>query len=363
MPTAGRVVTNRPVDLAIEAGRLVVGTSVPARSTPSNLHVFDIPQPDDPVWTGAASVSNGVLDGDLLRLVMRGSYVYALANRKGVQVVDVRRAEINFADTGGPTSPAYWAMIRALNTDGQGFGQDAIVATLPLGVERAGRLVPARPRRGRLRPGRPRPAPRLRRRGGAARRDVPAARREPPGRRVHPHRDPAHPATTRTCARCAWPWVGSPAATSPSSAWRSAGPATATTGWGLAVVDVDRPDEPAAPGPDAPRPARHHRPRARRRDGARGLRIRGHGPREPREPRSTLRGRSHREPVRVASRWGGTEAYYSTGGTFMNGARGRAPRRNADAATSSRCATSACGSRSCAIPSTGRSAAAATCSC
>jgi hypothetical protein len=63
VPSAERPITNRPVDLAIKPARLVVGTTVPIRFTPSNVHVFDVTQPDDPVWTGAASVTNGVSTG------------------------------------------------------------------------------------------------------------------------------------------------------------------------------------------------------------------------------------------------------------------------------------------------------------
>jgi hypothetical protein len=132
--SAERPIENRPADLAIQTRRLVVGTTVPARSVPSNLHVFDISRPDDPQWVGAASVSTGVLDGTLRRVVVRGSYAYGLVLRKGVQVVDLRQAEANFAATGGPTELAYWTMRRALNTDGQGFGMDAVVATIPLPV-------------------------------------------------------------------------------------------------------------------------------------------------------------------------------------------------------------------------------------
>ena len=132
VPSADRPIENRPIDVAARPRRLVVGTTVPARSLPSNLHVFDISRPDDPQWVGAASVSNGVLDGTLRRVVLRGNYAYGLVYRKGVQVVDLRQAEANVAATGGPSQPAYWSMRRALNTDGQGFGMDAIVATIPL---------------------------------------------------------------------------------------------------------------------------------------------------------------------------------------------------------------------------------------
>ncbi len=133
--TGERPIENRPVDLAAKPRRLVVGTTVPARSVPSNLHVFDISRPDAPDWVGAASVSSGVLDGTLQRVVLHGDYAYGLVHRKGVQVVDLRVAEANVAATGGPTQSAYWTMRSALNTDGQGFGMNAIVATIPLPVD------------------------------------------------------------------------------------------------------------------------------------------------------------------------------------------------------------------------------------
>ena len=142
IPSADRHIDNRPVDLAIKPRRLVVGTSVPARSVPSNVHVFDVSAPDAPKWVGAASVSNGVLDGTLLRVVTRGNYVYGLVHAKGVQTVDMKRAEDNFAAAGGPESPAYWQMLAKLNTDGQGFGMNAVVSTIPLPVNSQVRWYP-----------------------------------------------------------------------------------------------------------------------------------------------------------------------------------------------------------------------------
>jgi hypothetical protein len=134
VPSADRYVANRPIDLAGSSHRIIVGTTATNKSLPSNLQVFDTTQPSDPRWVGAASVSNGVVDGALVRLVVRGHYAYALTQRKGVQTVDVRKAEDNFAATGGPGTVAYIKMVMALSTDGQGFGQDAVVSTIPLPV-------------------------------------------------------------------------------------------------------------------------------------------------------------------------------------------------------------------------------------
>ncbi len=60
-----------------------------------------------------------------------------------------------------------------------------------------------------------------------------------------------------------------------------------------------RSQEPAAPRPDAPRPARVVGPRARRRDGARLLADRRDRGGQPREPRPALLRRPHRQPVRT----------------------------------------------------------------
>src|SRR5262249_43492386 len=64
--------------------------------------------------------------------VVRGNYVYALTHRKGVQVVDMRKAEENYTKANTPPYGVnYWKMTRDLNSDGQGFGFDAIVSHAP----------------------------------------------------------------------------------------------------------------------------------------------------------------------------------------------------------------------------------------
>jgi hypothetical protein len=162
-----------------------------------------------------------------------------------VQVVDVRKAEANFAATGGPSSTAYALMIQKLNTDGQGFGQDAIVATLPLPVNFQTDWYPHDLDVGDYVL------------GGFAQPLVFVAAESIADRRARsswavlhrrvrpPRRAPSEEG--RTCARCAWPWGASPGGTWPSSACGSAG-STISPPAGPAVVDIADPMSPTLIG-------------------------------------------------------------------------------------------------------------------
>ncbi|HEY6552516.1 MAG TPA: hypothetical protein VI669_04135, partial [Vicinamibacteria bacterium] len=124
-------VTGRPVDIAGEEGTIVVPTSAAGRSRPENISVFDVSSPADALWVGAASLSSSTVEGSILRVRVRNDRAYASNSRKGIQVVDLGRARDNFftATTGQLFTPGYFATLQKLNTDGQGFGHDAVVST------------------------------------------------------------------------------------------------------------------------------------------------------------------------------------------------------------------------------------------
>ena len=124
-------VTGRPLDLTGEEGTVVVATGPTSRSLPANLDVFDVSSPADALWVGAASLTSSTVEGYILRARVRNDRAYSSTFRKGIQVVDLGRARDNFfAATGGQLfSTGYFSMVQKLNTDGQGFGNDAVVST------------------------------------------------------------------------------------------------------------------------------------------------------------------------------------------------------------------------------------------
>ncbi len=93
--------------------------------------MFDVSSPTDALWVGAASLTSSTVEGYVLRARVRNDRAYASTFRKGIQVVDLGRARDNFfAATGGQLfSTGYFSMVQKLNTDGQGFGNDAVVST------------------------------------------------------------------------------------------------------------------------------------------------------------------------------------------------------------------------------------------
>ena len=147
MPEAGRPVSNRPVDVVVRPGappetapRVVVGTSVAGRPLPSNLWIFDTTEPEDPHWVGAASVSDGAVDGTLLRLAEHRDRIYALVQRKGVVIVDLDVAESLFEAPGDATAN-YAGMILGLNTEGQGWAFEATESVIPIPVDASAHWV------------------------------------------------------------------------------------------------------------------------------------------------------------------------------------------------------------------------------
>jgi hypothetical protein len=78
-----------------------------------------------------ASVTNSALEGTINRVAIHGSSIYAATSRKGIQVVDMATAKSNYEAAGG-TPYLTWPVSFKVNADGQGFGQDAVVQTIPV---------------------------------------------------------------------------------------------------------------------------------------------------------------------------------------------------------------------------------------
>lgn len=102
---------------------------------PSNLLLFDV-RNDEPAWVGAVSLGTSPTDGIIQQIKLRDRYAYiATAGLgKGVQVVDlpVARALLQGVLDVGETSPDYYELQARLNTESVGFGQQAIVQTIPI---------------------------------------------------------------------------------------------------------------------------------------------------------------------------------------------------------------------------------------
>ena len=123
--SAQNYVNGRPVDIAADRGLVAVATAVTNQSRPSNLWIFDVSDRNQSIWVGAASVANSAVDGAIQRVALKNGLAYALTLYKGLQVVDLDRAIANFHEqTGGELfSSGYFAMVRNLNTNGQGFAK------------------------------------------------------------------------------------------------------------------------------------------------------------------------------------------------------------------------------------------------
>ena len=131
----GTLITNRPVDIVGEGNIVIVATGATNKSKPSNIYVFDVAGvPPDVRWVGAAGLTNSVSDGFVFRIAVKDGLLYAATFRKGIQVVDLSRARLNYEEAigGEPFGAGYWNMIQSLNNDGRQFGPDAVALTVPV---------------------------------------------------------------------------------------------------------------------------------------------------------------------------------------------------------------------------------------
>jgi RHS repeat-associated protein len=124
MDIAGQIqspVTNTPL-VAVAIGMGVV-------SLPSNVYFFDVSNPISPNRVAAVSAStSSSQDGSLLRIVLKDNFAYASTFNKGLQVIDIGEATAEYQQTLSTNVLA----LQGLGQEGQGYGMDAIVNTIPL---------------------------------------------------------------------------------------------------------------------------------------------------------------------------------------------------------------------------------------
>jgi hypothetical protein len=135
-PEAQRQLLGRPMDVVATSdgqdGFNVVMVTGPANvSLPSNLREYHVHQTNtgwQSDWIAGSTLSATAVEGIVRRVAVSGGFAYALTTQKGLQIVDLRFAEQVFQDGGGDTS-----RIRVpFNTDGEGFGQEAVTSTIPI---------------------------------------------------------------------------------------------------------------------------------------------------------------------------------------------------------------------------------------
>ncbi len=131
-------VFGRPMGIAAQptvnfgTHEVAVVTGPANTSIPSNLYLFDVagdtPENTTSKWVGAATLSSTAQEGIVWRVALHRKFAYTLTTFKGIQVVDLEAARSEFEGAGGDTSP----MRIAFNADGQGWGQQYVVATIPV---------------------------------------------------------------------------------------------------------------------------------------------------------------------------------------------------------------------------------------
>ncbi|HYR30229.1 MAG TPA: Ig-like domain-containing protein, partial [Thermoanaerobaculia bacterium] len=99
-------------------------------NSPSNFWLYDVTT-DEPVRVGVASLSESTQHGVTLRAAMKGRYAYAWTYPIGINVIDMIKARDNYSEASAD-SRRRSDMFRDLVTEGRGFGQDAVVATIPV---------------------------------------------------------------------------------------------------------------------------------------------------------------------------------------------------------------------------------------
>lgn len=77
-------------------------------------------------WIGAVSLTSGPLDGTVNSIAVKANRLYAATTRKGIQVVDIDQVKSEFTGTLDPV------IYHGINTQGQGFAMDAVIATIPI---------------------------------------------------------------------------------------------------------------------------------------------------------------------------------------------------------------------------------------
>ncbi len=111
------------------------------KSTPSNLFLYDVTEPDQaPRWVGAANLTNGLVDGIPNRIAMREGRIYSATFNKGIQVVALENVRQGFPTEGEPTGPDLININKQLFAGG--LNSSAVVLTIPVRDPANGPHVP-----------------------------------------------------------------------------------------------------------------------------------------------------------------------------------------------------------------------------
>ena len=97
------------------------------QSSPTNLFVFDMTD-DLPRWIGAATLTDGLMDGIPGRVVMKDGLIYVATQNKGIQVVELEGAKAGFPDTGAPEND-FQLNSRIFN---DGVNREAVKINVPI---------------------------------------------------------------------------------------------------------------------------------------------------------------------------------------------------------------------------------------
>ncbi len=129
----------RPYDIVgeqAESGErlIAVATGSTNRSKPASVLLFEASSSEVPQFVGAASLTSSAADGFTSRIAIHGGFVYSATVRKGIQGVEIQRAKNTWSGLDSSPNPdiARQNAKTKLNTDGEGFGQDAVVINLPI---------------------------------------------------------------------------------------------------------------------------------------------------------------------------------------------------------------------------------------
>src|SRR5260370_12693965 len=132
----GRCLVDRPTGAcaAVRGGPLVaVAAGQPGTSNliiPSNVWLYDVSTPDQPVRVGAVSATTSTTqDGLLLRIFMKDQFLYTSTFLKGLEVIDLNQAVAEYQSVFS-SNPSQFG--QSITTEGNGFATDTVVNTIPL---------------------------------------------------------------------------------------------------------------------------------------------------------------------------------------------------------------------------------------
>jgi hypothetical protein len=134
-PTADCPISSGGPLVAIAAGQ--PGTS--DLTIPSNVWLYDVSNPDQPVRVGAVSATTSTTqDGLLLRIFVKDQFLYASTFQKGLQVIDLAQAVSEYQSVMA-SNPSQFG--QAVTTEGDGFAMDAVVNTIPVYANNASAIL------------------------------------------------------------------------------------------------------------------------------------------------------------------------------------------------------------------------------